>query len=166
MLTDPQYADTLISEFDHLIPDLALQFEVLQPRQGMYRFDKADFLIAYARSRAMQVRGHPLISYRHLPAWLTERKWQRAELAKVLDRHVSQVLEHFKDDIQTWDVVGDVIAPNTALRNSVWLRVLGPEYIELAFKAAHWAAPRAKLFLHARHARRTGRRPVWIAACP
>ncbi len=49
----------------------------------------------------------------------------------------------------SWDVVNEAVEPKDGradgLRNSPWLGLIGPEYIELAFKTAAEADPSAKL---------------------
>src|SRR5207244_13634600 len=50
----------------------------------------------------------------------------------------------------TWDVVNEVIynADWTALRNTIWLQIIGPEYIDSAFVWANRADPGARLYLN------------------
>jgi GH35 family endo-1,4-beta-xylanase len=57
----------------------------------------------------------------------------------------------YKGKVLGWDVVNEAISdrPDPAgesLRNSQWLQTLGPEFLTLAFKFAHEADPRAKLY--------------------
>jgi endo-1,4-beta-xylanase len=62
------------------------------------------------------------------------------------------VVDRYKGVIPSWDVVNEVIAhdPLAAgpLRDTVWLRLLGPGYIETAFKTAARVDPAARLVLN------------------
>jgi endo-1,4-beta-xylanase len=56
------------------------------------------------------------------------------------------VVGHYKGRIYAWDVVNEAINDDGTLRDTVWLRNIGSEYIELAFRWAHEADPQALLF--------------------
>jgi len=56
------------------------------------------------------------------------------------------VVGRYRGRIYAWDVVNEAIADDGTLRDTVWLRNIGPEYIELAFRWAHEADPQALLF--------------------
>jgi len=68
--------------------------------------------------------------------------------------HITTLVGRYKGKVQGWDVVNEAINDNgnaeTAktenLRNSQWMRTVGPEFITLAFKYAHDADPDAKLY--------------------
>jgi endo-1,4-beta-xylanase len=57
-------------------------------------------------------------------------------------------VRHFRGRIYQWDVANEVIDDNGVLRDTLWLRELGPGYIADAFRWAHQADPKAKLFLN------------------
>jgi endo-1,4-beta-xylanase len=74
--------------------------------------------------------------------------WTRSELLGIMRHHIDTVVRHFGDDVPEWDVVNEPMAPNGTLANNVWRRFIGPDYVELALRAAHAANPRAKLFIN------------------
>ncbi len=59
------------------------------------------------------------------------------------------VAGYFRGQLQSWDVVNEAIWPQDGredgLRTRPWLELIGPEYIELAFRAAAEADPQTKL---------------------
>ena len=55
-------------------------------------------------------------------------------------------MKRYKGKIQQWDVVNEVFEEDGSPRNSIWPRDLGPSYIADAFRWAHAADPKAKLF--------------------
>jgi len=67
----------------------------------------------------------------------------------LLVNHIHTVVGYLKGRIGTWDVVNEAIEPADGrpdgLRNSPWLELIGPDYVELAFRAAAEADPQAKL---------------------
>src|SRR5690606_37877250 len=68
-----------------------------------------------------------------------------------LDTHVRTVVDRYKDDIKSWDVVNEVIEPADpdGMRNSNWYKITGTDYIETAFRAAREAGgPDIKLYIN------------------
>jgi endo-1,4-beta-xylanase len=74
--------------------------------------------------------------------------WTRTELLGVMQHHIDTVVRHFGNDVPEWDVVNEPLAPNGTLANNLWRRFIGPDYVELALRAAHAANPRAKLYIN------------------
>jgi endo-1,4-beta-xylanase len=129
-----------------LTTENALKFGPVHPAPDRYDWRAADMIIEYAESNGMQVRGHTLVWHNQLPYWVEDGDWTRDELMEVLHDHIRTVVGRYKGRIAAWDVVNEAIDDDGELRDTVWLRVIGPEYIELAFRWAHEADPEALLF--------------------
>jgi endo-1,4-beta-xylanase len=71
----------------------------------------------------------------------------RDELFQRMRDHIHTVVGRYKGKIKTWDVVNEAIADGgtNILRNSLWLQIIGPDYIAKAFEYAHEADPDAIL---------------------
>ena len=72
----------------------------------------------------------------------------REELLARMREHIHTVVGRYKGKIKSWDVVNEAIAdgPGTnVLRNSLWLEIVGPDFIAKAFEYAHEADPDAIL---------------------
>ncbi len=61
--------------------------------------------------------------------------------------HIHAVVGRYKGKIQIWDVVNEAVADSgpDQLRNSLWLQIIGPDFIAKAFHFAHEADPDAIL---------------------
>jgi endo-1,4-beta-xylanase len=143
--TDSQYREVLAREFNVLTPENALKFGQLSVGRDRYAFKDADALVAFAEAHQMQVHGHTLVWHRNLPDWLTQGNWSRAELIAILQQHIETVVGRYRGRIAVWDVVNEALEKDGSLRDSIWLRGIGPEYIEMAFRWAHRADPQARL---------------------
>ncbi|NEY36536.1 1,4-beta-xylanase [Streptomyces sp. PRKS01-65] len=143
---DAPYRRLAGSEFSSVTPENVMKWEVIEPRRGEYDYAEADRLVRFAERHGQKVRGHVLVWHSQLPSWLTEGDFTKEELREILRRHITDTVRHFKGRIWHWDVVNEAFNEDGTLRDSIWLRELGPGYIADAFRWAHQADPRAKLF--------------------
>lgn len=67
------------------------------------------------------------------------------EMREAIKRHIFTTMGHFRGRIKVWDVVNEALAPDGTLANNIFLRKLGPTYIEQCFEWAHEADPTAIL---------------------
>ena len=144
--SEPLYAQTLAREFSMLTPENAMKFGPLHPGRERYDFSDADAIVDFAEAHDMRVRGHTLVWHNQLPPWLTAGKWTREELIEILREHIMTVVGHYRGRVVAWDVVNEAVADDGSLRDTIWLRGIGPQYIDMAFRWAHEADPDALLF--------------------
>ena len=72
----------------------------------------------------------------------------RDELLQRMREHIHTVVGRYKGKVKAWDVVKEAIADGSGtnvLRNSLWLEIIGPDFIAKAFQYAHEADPNAIL---------------------
>lgn len=67
----------------------------------------------------------------------------REELLQRMRQHIHTVVGRYKGRIKVWDVVNEALADGgtNLLRNSLWLEIIGPDFIAKAFQFAHEADP-------------------------
>jgi len=71
----------------------------------------------------------------------------REELLQRMRDHIHTVVGRYKGKVKVWDVVNEAIADGgtNILRKSLWLEIIGPDFIAKAFQYAHEADPDAIL---------------------
>ena len=72
----------------------------------------------------------------------------RDELLQRTSNHIHVVVGRYKGRIKVWDVVNEALADGqgtNVLRSSLWLEIIGPDFIAKAFQFAHEADPAAIL---------------------
>jgi endo-1,4-beta-xylanase len=153
---DPAFGDLVANEFDFVVPENDMKWAYLQPRRGVFDFTLGDRVVDFARSRGIDVgMGHVLVWHVQNPGWLWQRDpanpdatnpWTREELIEVMREHITTVVRHYRGAVPEWDVVNEAITENGSYRKNIWYRVIGPDYIELAFRFAHQADPDARLY--------------------
>jgi endo-1,4-beta-xylanase len=146
-LNDPIHRETLAREFNMLTPENEAKACEVQPGLGRFDFAKLDGLMAFAEANDMVVRGHTLLWHQCVPNWLANAKFSREEAINHMRDHIYTVVGRYKGRIAIWDVVNEAVADDgSGLRDTPWHRLIGDDYIELAFQFAHEADPEARLF--------------------
>jgi len=72
----------------------------------------------------------------------------RDELLQRMRDHIHTVVGRYKGKVKCWDVVNEAIADGTGtnvFRNTLWMEIIGPDFIAKAFEYAHEADPEAIL---------------------
>lgn len=148
---DPLYAQAFLDRCDIILPMNELKFSLVRPRREAFDFAPADRLVDFALSNGKASRGHTHVWWDGLPDWLLAIS-SPLEAERELVAQIETVMDRYRGRLASWDVVNEVIAheplPSAALRDSYWLRTLGPRHIPLAFGAAAAADPGAKLVLN------------------
>lgn len=159
-------AELLKKHMNMLVAENVMKPSSLQPTEGNFKWDQADRLVEFARNNNMELRFHTLVWHNQVPSWFfvdadgnkmvneTDSKKREANkklLLERLDTHVRTIVERYKDDIKSWDVVNEVIEPGDpdGIRNSDWYKITGTDYIETAFRSARAAGgPDIKLYIN------------------
>lgn len=148
---DPAYRQAVTKFCQIVVPESELKWATVQPKRGQFSFQEANSIVAFAKSNGMNVRGHTLAWYAALPPW-TASISSRAEAEAELVGHIRQTVTRYAGVIPSWDVVNEPIPDRPAsandLRESIWTKLIGPDYIQLAFKTAHACDPSARLFIN------------------
>ncbi|MFC4059115.1 endo-1,4-beta-xylanase [Planomonospora corallina] len=149
---EADYRTVLNREFTHVTAENAMKWESIEPQRGVYDWEAADAVVRNALRNRQKIRGHTLVWHNQLPAWLTEGANDgsigAAELRSILRKHIMTEVGRYRGKIRAWDVVNEVVDDSGNLRESIWLAHLGPGYIADAFRWAHQADPRAKLYIN------------------
>lgn len=144
-------------EFNVITAENCMKPEFIQPKEGVFTFEESDKMIAFAQSNNMNVIGHTLIWHHMTPKWFFENEngypVSRDILIQRLKSHIKTVMNRYKGKVHYWDVVNEVIQTkenddgsyDAFYRKTPWLEIIGPEYIEIAYKTAHEIDPDAKL---------------------
>lgn len=136
---DGAFASRLAEECALLVPERELKWGALRPSQEQFNFTDGDWLLSFATAHGLKVRGHTLVWHAHLPQWFEGTvSSKNAEL--VLTEHITTVVRQYAGKLHSWDVVNEGVHPEDGrkdgLRKTPWLEFLGPDYLEVAFRAA------------------------------
>ncbi|QKX63929.1 uncharacterized protein TRUGW13939_11101 [Talaromyces rugulosus] len=148
-LKDPEFAAVLAYQFNSLSPENEMKWSLLEPTPGYFNWGTIDTLVEFAEAHDMVVKGHGLISGCCDPDYLlniTEPTAFRAAMTA----HFRAVMQRYHGKVDRWDVVTEALKTmgGGLDTNSTFYKVLGPDYIEYAFRIARAADRDAKLFIN------------------
>lgn len=145
---DPALAALVADQYGVLVPEGALKWRALRPSADRYDFAVSDELFDFAAAHGLQVRGHTLAWHNSVPDWFQVLP-PGTDVRKLFVEHIRTVVGRYRGRVQSWDVVNEAILPADKepgnLRKSYWYDAVGPDYIDLAFRAAREVDPHAKL---------------------
>jgi endo-1,4-beta-xylanase len=146
---DARGAALVETQFNSITPENALKWENIHPRLDTYAFDLPDKYVAFGEANHMFIVGHCLVWHNQIPDSVFRDAQgnlvTREVLLQRMRDHIHTVVGRYKGRIKSWDVVNEALNEDGTLRQSLWLKIIGEDYIEKAFQFAHEADPQAQL---------------------
>jgi endo-1,4-beta-xylanase len=146
--TSDGYTRLVAEQANIVVAENAMKWHALRPTATTFDFTQADKLMRFAVLAGQRVRGHNLCWHESIPGWFAATA-TKENAKQLLVNHIQTVAGRYRGRIHSWDVVNEAIDPKDGrgdgLRKSPWLELIGPEYLELAYRTAAQADPEAKL---------------------
>lgn len=147
--------ELVLANFNQVTPENNLKPESTQRVEGTFTFNEGDLMAAWAKKNNMTLHGHCLAWHQQSPSWMAA-DGDKEKAIEQLKTHITTVASHYTGEAYSWDVLNEAIADGATLpadgdwtkclRDTMWLRAIGPEYVSLAFQFAREAAPDAVLY--------------------
>jgi len=158
-------AKAISNNFNLCVAENEMKPNVIQPSQGTFEFNDAQNVINFAKNKKMAVRGHTLVWHNQIPEWISsdgkknDKGWTREQLLAIMEDHITKTVKKFGTNVYEWDVVNETLDDDQSIvrsnpngyqlrKESVWVKVIGEDFIDSAFVYAHRANPNAKLYLN------------------
>ncbi len=146
---DPVYANLVATHFSRLTPEWEMKMEYILKPDGSLQFDRPDAMVDFARKHGMGFHGHTLIWYAEDGDMFQKLKGKPDAFLTFYADYIQKVVGRYRGVIGGWDVVNEpVMEEGEGLRDCLWSKVLGDDYIGLALTAAHQADPDAVLLIN------------------
>ena len=138
------YADLVAAQANILVAENAMKWKALRPAPDKFDFRGADAILAFASAHGQKVRGHNLCWHEALPDWF-DGTVTKDNARQILTEHIRTVAGRYAGKLHSWDVVNEAVDTKSGrpdgLRKSPWLDLIGPDYIDVAFRTAREADP-------------------------
>lgn len=148
--TDVQDVALVKTHFNSITSENALKWEAVHPAPDKYDFEAPDQFVKFGEKNTMFIVGHTLIWHQQTPAWVFEDdKGDSIDRDSLLDRmqkHIHTVVSRYKGKIRGWDVVNEALNNDGTMLESLWMKIIGEDYVLKAFQFAHEADPDAQLY--------------------
>lgn len=158
----PDQLTDLLLHFDALTTENAFKWSELEPTEGALDFTTTDRFVEFAAAHHLRLRAHALFWHRlQTPAWVRASVEAApdpaARLRELMQRRVEAVVGRYRGRVAIYDVVNEPFevfgggfdtSDNGLSPENFFYTTLGIDYIAEAFRAAHRADPRARLFLN------------------
>jgi GH35 family endo-1,4-beta-xylanase len=124
---------------------LKADFIDFEPNEGKKQFEVRDRILKELRQNKISVEGRPLFWIHEwvTPDWLRQKKYP--DLLKWIEKHVTEVVGHYKDDIEVWEVVNELHDWANELNLT---REQTIEVTKLACEVARSVNPKIKLLIN------------------
>lgn len=142
----------IVHEFNSVTPENDMKMGPIHPKENEYNWKNADAIVDFAVKHHIRIRGHNLLWHNQAPSWMfTDADGKQVSKEVLLQRlkdHITTVVNHYKGKIYAWDVVNEAIDDDSTkfMRNSLWYKICGDDFIPKAFEYAHAADPKAALY--------------------
>lgn len=147
---DTTEAGIVKRNFNSIVAENCMKAGEIHPKEDTYNWADADQTVAFAERNHLTVFGHCLVWHSQAPGWMfTNDKGKPVSREVLIDRmyhHITTVVGRYKGRIKGWDVVNEAFNDDGTLRHTPYYNIIGPDYIELAFRFAHAADPDAELY--------------------
>lgn len=146
---DKAYGPVLAREFTMLVAENAMKMGPTYRGPKSWDFRAADRVAEFARKHNQPMRGHTLLWHAMNPAWILHGDFTRKKLLDLAHDHIFEIVPRYKDVITCWDAVNETVErTDGGWHDTFWLRGVGADHIDFAFRWAHQADPDCKLFFN------------------
>ena len=122
-------------EFNTISPENVMKWMFVQPKANEFYFDHTDKYVQFGLDNNMHIVGHALIWHSQIANFMNSIK-DSTKMVQHVTNHISTLVNRYKGKIDTWDVVNEALNGDGTLRESIFLKVLGENYLETVYKMA------------------------------
>ncbi|MFK7770080.1 MAG: PVC-type heme-binding CxxCH protein [Mariniblastus sp.] len=169
VLENTEDVELIKKHFQILTPENCMKPQGIRPAEDRWNFKRTDAYAEFARKNGLSIVGHCLVWAKddRTDEWMMkdgENEVGREKMLERIENHVKTVASRYADVASMWDVVNEAIGDHEdgLLRDSIYSRTTGMDFIVTAFKAARLADPDALLIYNDYNGHKPGKREKLI----
>ncbi|MDO6719462.1 endo-1,4-beta-xylanase [Psychrosphaera sp. 1_MG-2023] len=142
----------ITKQFNTVTLENAMKAEAIYPSRDNVDFSGADAFIEFAQKYQMFTVGHTLVWHNQTPSWFFHNRNNEPNTPKQqleqMRKHIELVAGRYRDKVDAWDVVNEVIADDGTYRPTTWVNSVGDgdTMVKAAFKYAQQYSPNTELY--------------------
>ena len=133
------------NEFNSITAENIMKSALIHPQKDTFNFDLADRFVALGNRHDMFIHGHTLVWHSQLSPWFSTIE-DSIEFSEATENHIKTIVSRYKGKINSWDVVNEALNEDGTLRNSIFLKKMGEDYLASAFRWTSEIDPSADLY--------------------
>ena len=136
-------------DFNAITAENCMKWEGIQPSQGHFTWELADKFVEYGVRHKMNIVGHVLVWHSQTPNYVFN-DWRgnprsAQSLQSMMEQQIHLLAGRYKGKIWAWDVVNEAVTDDGKWRQSPWFKILGEDFVRLAFNTAREVDDKALL---------------------
>lgn len=144
---DPATIALYTDNFNLFVPENTFKWKNIRPTLKFWNWSDMDKMVDFAEQNKIKMKGHTFVWHQQNPPYLDSLK-TRDDAIAMLNEHITTIMTRYKGRIYEYDVANEVLNEDGTMRDTIWLRIIGPDYLDIAFKTAREADPKARLILN------------------
>ncbi len=163
----PDLTEIIKRNFSSISPENALKWESLRTAEGEWKWADADQFVAFGQAHEIHSVGHCLAWHSQIPDAVFKnangKYIKPAQLRKKMTEHITTLVSRYKGKLADWDVVNEAVGDDNVMRKSHYYKILGEDFIDMAFNLAHEVDPSAHLLYNDYNIEKDGKREAALA---
>jgi endo-1,4-beta-xylanase len=142
----------IAKQYNSVTAENQMKLKFIHPQKDRWNWEPADKIVAFAKDNNMKIRGHALVWQQNVPLWFVSNNASLVSKETLLTNmklHIEAMINRYKANVYCWDVVNEAIsdAPKDFFKEKDTLyKIAGEDYVEMAFRYARAADPKAQLY--------------------
>ena len=142
--SDVRAIEIVKKDFNAVTPENSMKWMHIHPEFDEFTFSNADKIVDFAKENNMYLLGHTLVWHNQVPDYIYNIK-DKKTFQDHVQKHINTVVKRYTGKVDMWDVVNEALNDDGTLRKTVFLDMLGEDYIEQAFSLANNVDPNVAL---------------------
>lgn len=142
----PETVKIMKSHFNLIVPEDSMKWVNIRPKKDFWNWSDMDAMVAFAEKNNMKIKGHTFLWQDQNGPYVHSLK-TREEAVELLTEHITTIMTRYKGRVSEYDVANEIFNEDGTMRDTIWRRLIGDDFLDIAFKAARAADPAAKLIL-------------------
>ncbi|MDC6367695.1 MULTISPECIES: endo-1,4-beta-xylanase [Flavobacteriaceae] len=132
-------------QFNSITPENCMKSVNIHPKKDSLVFEVTDKYVELGEKNNMFIMGHTLVWHSQLAEWMQNIE-SGDSLSYEIKKHIDTIVSRYKGRVHGYDVVNEALNEDGSLRESVFFKKIGKEFLVQAFQQTAKNDPEAELY--------------------